>query len=109
MVTTLSNDQKRAWITVELQQEYQDHSGFDLTRSHLAENLCNHFEGDLLMISAPGYANVVYFRCHASTGSSVVECRTRNQVSSGSNPSLLPFRILGIFVLSIDAPVHSAV
>ena len=42
-------------------------------------------------------------------GSSVVECRTRNQVSPGSNPSLLPFRGLGIFVLSIDAPVHSAV
>ena len=42
-------------------------------------------------------------------GSSVVECRTRNQVSPGSNPSLLPFRRLGIFVLSIDAPVHSAV
>ena len=41
--------------------------------------------------------------------SSVVECRTRNQVSPDSNPSLLPFRILGIFVLSIDAPVHSAV
>ena len=42
-------------------------------------------------------------------GRSVVECRTRNQVSPGSNPSLLPFRRLGIFVLSIDAPVHSAV
>ena len=42
-------------------------------------------------------------------GSSVVECRTRNQVSPGSNPPLLPFRRLGIFVLSIDAPVHSAV
>ena len=42
-------------------------------------------------------------------GSSVVECRTCNQVSPGSNPSLLPFRRLGIFVLSIDAPVHSAV
>ena len=42
-------------------------------------------------------------------GSSVVECRTRNQVSPGSNPSLLPFRRLGIFVLSIDAHVHSAV
>ena len=42
-------------------------------------------------------------------GSSVVECRTRNQVGPGSNPSLLPFRRLGIFVLSIDAPVHSAV
>ena len=39
-------------------------------------------------------------------GSSMVECRTRNQVSPGSNPSLIPFRRLGIFVLS---PVHSAV
>ena len=38
-------------------------------------------------------------------GSSVVECRTRSQVSPGSNPSLLPFRRLGIFVLSIDSAV----
>ena len=69
MVTTLSNDQMRVrvWNTVELQQEYQDHGGVDLTRSQLAENLCNHFEEDLFMISAPGYANVVSFRCHAST------------------------------------------
>ena len=36
-------------------------------------------------------------------GRSVVECRTRTQVSTGSNPPLLPFRRLGIFVLSIDA------
>ena len=42
-------------------------------------------------------------------GSSVVECRTRNQVSPGSNPPLLPFGRLGIFLLSIDAPVDSAV
>ena len=41
-------------------------------------------------------------------GSSVVECWTRNQVSPGSNPTLLPFRKLGIFVLSIDAHVNSA-
>ena len=40
-------------------------------------------------------------------GSSAVERRTRNQVSPGSNPPLLPFRRLGIFVLSIDAPVDS--
>ena len=39
-------------------------------------------------------------------GSSVVEWRTRHQ-SPGSNPPLLPFRRLGIFVLSIDTPVHS--
>ena len=42
-------------------------------------------------------------------GSSVIECRIRNQVSPGSNPPLLPFRRLGIFLLSIDAPVDSAV
>ena len=41
----------------------------------------------------------------AISGSSVVECRRRNKGSPGSNPSLLPFRRLGIFVLSIDAPV----
>ena len=42
-------------------------------------------------------------------GSSVVECRTRNRVSPGSNPPLVPFGRLGIFLLSIDAPVDSAV
>ena len=42
-------------------------------------------------------------------GSSAVECRTRNQVNPGSNPPLLPFHRLGIFVLSIEAPFDSAV
>ena len=42
-------------------------------------------------------------------GSSVVECRTRNQVSPGLNPPLVPFGRLGIFLLSIDAPTDSAV
>ena len=32
-----------------------------------------------------------------------------NEVSPGSNPPLLPFRKLGIFVLSIDAPEKGAV
>ena len=41
-------------------------------------------------------------------GSSVLERRTRNQGSPGSNPALLPFRRLG-FVLFIDALVDSAV
>ena len=42
-------------------------------------------------------------------GSLAVECRTRHQVGTGSNPHLVPFRRLGIFVLSIDALVDSAV
>ena len=48
-------------------------------------------------------------KVNAERGSSVVECRTLHQVSPGSNPPLLPFRRFGIFVLSIDAPVDSAV
>ena len=51
---------------------------------------------------------IVYLH-NLERGSSVVECRTRNQVSPGSNPPLLPFGRLGIFLLSIDAPVDSAV
>ena len=46
---------------------------------------------------------------YTERGSSMVECRTRNQVSPGSNPPLVPFGRLGIFLLSIDAPVDSAV
>ena len=53
---------------------------------------------------------IAFMQFIVERGSSVVECRTLNQVSPGSNPSLLPFRRLGVFVLSIDAPlVHSDV
>ena len=60
-------------------------------------------------------ANNEYFKtklqvCYAERGSSAVECRTRNEVSPQVRiPQLLPFRRLGIFVLSIDATVDSAV
>lgn len=66
MITTLSNDKKRIWNSVELHQEYQDHGGVDLTRSQLTEELCSNFSGDLLIISSPGYANVVAFQSQAS-------------------------------------------
>ena len=46
---------------------------------------------------------------YVERGSSELESRTRNQGSSGSNPPLLPFRRLCMFVLSIDAPVDSTV
>ena len=36
-------------------------------------------------------------RVTRENSSSVVECRTRNRESPGSNPPLLPFRRLGIF------------
>ena len=55
------------------------------------------------------YYNILTPIHYVECGSSVVERRTRNQVSPGFNPPLVPFRRLGIFVLSIDAPVDSAV
>ncbi len=66
MLTTLSNDRKSVWNSVELHQEYQDHGGVDLTRSQLTEKLCSNFSGDLLALSSPGYANVVAFQSQAS-------------------------------------------
>ena len=62
---------------------------------------------EALKVYLPPYILDIY--CIVESGSSAVNCRTRNQVSPGSNPPLLPFRRLGIFVLSIDAPVDSAV
>ena len=65
--------------------------------------------------SPPMFIGVVYKllqkkgRSSVDRGSSVVEHRTRNQESPGSNPPLLPLGILGIFLLSIDVPVDSAV
>ena len=65
--------------------------------------------------SAEAIAEVVHrrdpgaMRDTVERGISVVERRTRNQVRPGLNPPLLPFGRLGIFLLSIDAPVDSAV
>ena len=64
--------------------------------------LVNSCEGACVLFVFNSYTVVV-------RGSSVIECRTRNQVSPCSNPPLLPFGRLGIFLLSIDAPVDSAV
>ena len=52
---------------------------------------------------------IVNLMCTWSAEAQHVECRTCNQVSPGSNPPLLPFQRLGIFVLPIDTPVDSAV
>ena len=62
----LSSDRKRIWNSVELFQEYQAHGGSNLAQSHLVDNLCRHFDGVLLILSSPGYANIVAFGCQAS-------------------------------------------
>ena len=56
-----------------------------------------------------GIHHIFIIYSYMERGSSVVECWTRNQVSPGSNPPVLPFGRLGIFILSSVAPVDSAV
>jgi len=64
MISMLSSDWKRIWNSVEIFQEDQTHGGVKLTQSHLVDNLCSHFDGELLILSSPGYANIVAFGCH---------------------------------------------
>ena len=66
MIAMLSSDRKRIWNSVEVFQEYQAHGGINLTQSHLVDNLCSHFDGELLILSSPDYANIVAFGCQAS-------------------------------------------
>lgn len=73
MITTLSNDQQHVWNSIDLHQDYRDHGGVDLTRSQLLKKLCSHFGGDLLIISSPGYANLVAFQHQASQILKMVE------------------------------------
>ena len=102
---------------VEASREYR---GIGVSRSGIGGHSLTTSNGRLLRLyicplTVTKYERLANFCVHSpsvqrsSFGSSAVECRTRNQVRSGSNPPLLPFRRLGIFVLSIDAPVDSAV
>ena len=78
----------------------------------LHKKLNNHLLGKVFVIFMDDILEMSLFGCmgqHIERGSSAVECRTRNQVSPDSNPPLVPFRTLDISVLSIDAPVDSAV
>ena len=71
--------------------------------------LASHTYGNVISKNCSVFLFQITYFSYTESGSSAVECRTRNQVSPGSNPPLLPFRRLGIFVLFIDAPVDSAV
>ena len=51
----------------------------------------SHFNANIYAISSDTLPS------HVERSSSVVECRTRNRESPGSNPPLLPFRRLGMF------------
>ena len=75
----------------------------------LVHLMCSHERGLFSTLSDVDMSNAAIIACSPvaclnggmcqtlERSSSVVECRTRNRESPGSNPPLLPFRRLGIF------------
>ena len=92
---------------------------YEAVRGGIAEGICGRYEGEPRKTVQSGIRGQELIHAQVTTnlstcktmerGSSAVELWTHNQGSLGSNPPLLLFRRLGIFVLSIDTPVHSAV
>ncbi|KAI4803777.1 hypothetical protein KUCAC02_025425 [Chaenocephalus aceratus] len=66
VLTSLTENRKRIWNSIELFHEYQEHGGNSLNRRELVDNLCCHFAGELLVLSSPGYANIVAFHNEAA-------------------------------------------
>lgn len=55
------DDRTRIWNSVQLHQEYIDHSGSKLSRTGLVDELRNDLSGESLVLSSPSYANIITF------------------------------------------------
>ena len=58
-------DKSHIWNSSELFERYRDFGGNKLSRKHLIKKLIVIFEGDLLVLSSPGIANIIIFRSKA--------------------------------------------
>ena len=67
LIQHLSGDKAQIRNSLELFQMYQDYGGLKLNRSQLIVSLQSHFSDELLVLSSPGYANIVAF--HSQTAS----------------------------------------
>ena len=65
LIDLLTNDKQQIWNSVELFQEYHSHGGGMMSRGLLVQKLVKHFSGELVALSAPGYAQIIAFRGHA--------------------------------------------
>ena len=66
MLRVLSEDKLHVWNSIELLDEYQVRGGITLNRSQLVNTLCSYYDGELLVLSSPGYANIVPFHWQAA-------------------------------------------
>ena len=67
VIASVVDDKLYVWNSIELFDQYQEYGGCELSRPQLIDNLRNHFAGELLVLSSPGYANIVAFHNQAAT------------------------------------------
>ena len=55
-------DKSCIWNFIEIFQQYISYFGFTLTRANLVNQLCIHFDKELLLLTSPGIASILAFR-----------------------------------------------
>ena len=62
----IKSDVNHVWTSVDMFTLYKEHNGSVLSRRRLTESIIDAFEGDIVMFSSPGLANVLLFRNRAA-------------------------------------------
>ena len=66
MIKVLSHNKSQIWNSAEIYNEYQSQNGAALGRRNLIKRLHDHFEGELAVLSCPGYASLLEFQNQAA-------------------------------------------
>ncbi len=66
LISDMKSNITQVWTSVELFQSYVDYGGTVLSRKTLMSYISDHFGPKLLILSAPGIANIAVFRSKAS-------------------------------------------
>ena len=85
VIAAVTDDQKHIWNSVELSEEYRSHGGDELTSSQPLAKLCKYFDGDLLILSSQGYANIIAFKNQASALLKITNLEDDNNNTSIQN------------------------
>ena len=56
----------RMWTSIDLEEEYINLDGKQLTREKIVERLLNDYQNDIMLLSSPGYANRLVFKSKAN-------------------------------------------
>lgn len=65
LVSCMIEDKTKIWNSVELHEQYQVYDGDILSKTQLLNKLFDHFDDDLLILSAAGVASIIVFRSKA--------------------------------------------